>query len=272
MVYGDQDLPELLTREEEIELGKKLKSKNKKTFEKARLRFVESNLRLVIKIAQGYANYTGTLDFADIVNEGNIGLMMAVERYDVDRGVKFSSYASYWIKCAIRKSLSNDSRTVRIPIGLQDQQRKIKSYITKFTEEFGYAPEKALLKKNFDVSDNVINHCINFHYSTPSFNSKVGESPSKVEWIDIYPDGSVAAPDEIHASDDENRHIVSHLECLDARERRIISLRFGLEDDKALTLDGVGKVIGVTRERVRQIVNHSLGKIKKSLVREERSF
>jgi len=273
-VYLHQELPDLLTREEEIELGKKLKSKNKKTFEEAHLRFVESNLRLVMKIAQDYSNYVGTLDFADIVNEGNIGLMMAVDRYDVDKGVKFSSYASYWIKHTIRKSLSNDSRTVRIPIGLQAHENKIKAYINEFTEKFGCPPTKAAIKKVFGVSDNIINHCLNFNYNAPSFNVKVGDlnSTVKVEWIDMFPDDKTCAPDKLHESNDEKRHLVSHLKCLSKRERRVISLRFGLKNDDPLTLEGVGEVVGVTRERIRQIVNDSLGKLKRSLAREERSL
>ena len=127
-MYVDSQLPPVLSKEEEFELGKKLKSKNKKIVKDARIKLVEHNLRLVTKIVQEYMRFKGRLEFEDLVNEGNIGLIKAAEKFDVDRGVKFSTYSSFWVKQQIRRALGNDSRVVRIPCELQRVAQKIKLY------------------------------------------------------------------------------------------------------------------------------------------------
>tara|TARA_Y100001973_G_C5186932_1_gene328469 strand:+ start:409 stop:1257 length:849 start_codon:yes stop_codon:yes gene_type:complete len=266
-MYISENLPPVLTREEEQELGKKLKSKNRKVVKDARIKIVEHNLRLVTKIACDYLYARGRLEFEDLVNEGNIGLIKAAEKFDVDRGVRFSTYSAWWIKQHIRRALGNDSRMVRIPCELQRVAQKIKVYVEEFEERFGRKPTIKTIKKQFDVSDSIVEHAFNYADSVTSFQIPVGKPdtthPTTLQ--DLFEDENSASPSELTEYNSDISFLESHIDkCLTKREKRIVRLRFGLETGEPLTLEKVSNYIGVTRERIRQIVDLSLDKLKKS--------
>ena len=271
-MYIDKLLPPVLTKEEEQELGKKLKSKNRKVVKDARLKLVEHNLRLVTKIVQEYMRFKGRLEFEDLVNEGNIGLIKAAEKFDVDRGVKFSTYSSFWVKQQIRRALGNDSRVVRIPCELQRVAQKIKLYSEDFEERFGHKPTKKTVQKRFDVSEAIADHALSYADSTMSFQLPVGK-PDEAQATtlqDLFEDEGLSSPSEISEYDDDVCYLEGHIDkCLTKREKRIVRLRFGLETGEPLTLEKVSEKIGVTRERIRQIVDLSLKKLQKSYLKAE---
>ena len=266
-MYIDKLLPPVLTKEEEQELGKKLKSKNRKVVKEARIKLVEHNLRLVTKIVQDYLYVRGRLDFEDLVNEGNIGLIKAAEKFDVDRGVKFSTYSAYWVKQQIRRALGNNSRVVRIPCELQRVAQKIKVYSEEFENRFGRLPTKKTIQRTFDVSEAIAEHAISYADSVVSFQTPVGKQdevqPTTLQ--DLFEDEQSCSPSEASEYDDNVSYLLNHIDkCLTKREKRIVRLRFGLETGEPLTLEKVSEKIGVTRERIRQIVDLSLTKLKKS--------
>ena len=266
-MYIDKLLPPVLTKEEEQELGKKLKSKNRKVVKDARIKMVEHNLRLVTKIACDYLYARGRLEFEDLVNEGNIGLIKAAEKFDVDRGVRFSTYSAWWIKQYIRRALGNDSRMVRIPCELQRVAQKIKLYIEEFEDRFGHKPTIKTIQKRFDVSESIAEHAFNYADSVTSFQIPVGKPdtthPTTLQ--DLFEDENSMSPSEVTEYNSDLSFLESHIDkCLTKREKRIVKLRFGLETGEPLTLEKVSDYIGVTRERIRQIVDLSLIKLKKS--------
>ena len=271
-MYIDKLLPPVLTKEEEQELGKKLKSKNRKVVKDTRLKIVEHNLRLVTKIAQEYIPARGRLDFEDLVNEGNIGLIKAAEKFDVDRGVKFSTYASYWIKQQIRRALGNNSRMVRIPCELQRVAQKIRLYSQEFENRFGRLPTKKTIQRTFDVSEAIADHALSYSDSFTSFQLPVGKQDDiqQTTLQDLFEDEKACCPSETTEYDDNVSYLLDHIDkCLTKREKRIVKLRFGLETGEPLTLEKVSEKIGVTRERIRQIVDLSLKKLQKSYLKVE---
>ena len=267
-LYVESELPPVFSKEEELEWGKKLKSKNKKVVNEARHKFIEHNLRLVMKLAREYP-YSGILDFEDLVSEGNIGLISAVERFDIDRGVKFATYASYWIKHGIRRALSNDSRIVRFPAGLQIKTRLIRAYMQKREEECGEKPSRDEIQEKFKISDKLIDIIYGYTYSAISIQRSLndsgegGSSDRKLEHI--FADPAQVPPDLDCERSDEASEIKKHLNKLQEKDSHIVSLRFGLEGDEPMTLEAIGEVVGLTRERIRQRVNESLAKLKRSM-------
>ena len=267
-LYVESELPPVFSKEEELEWGKKLKSKNKKVVNEARHKFIEHNLRLVMKLAREYP-YSGILDFEDLVSEGNIGLISAVERFDIDRGVKFATYASYWIKHGIRRALSNDSRIVRFPAGLQNKTRLIRAYMQKREEEFGEKPSRDEIQEKFKVSDKLIDIIYGHTYSAISIQRSLndsGEGGNDERRLEhIFADPTQVPPDIDCEINDEASEIKKHLNKLQEKDSHIVSLRFGLEGDEPMTLEAIGEVVGLTRERIRQRVNDSLAKLKRSM-------
>tara|TARA_R110000751_G_scaffold12632_1_gene43327 strand:+ start:1468 stop:2340 length:873 start_codon:yes stop_codon:yes gene_type:complete len=267
-LYIETELPPVFSSEEELEWGKKLKSKNKKVADEARHKFIEHNLRLVMKIARGYP-YSGLLDFEDLVSEGNIGLISAVERFDTERGVKFVTYAAYWIKAGIRRALSNDSRIVRHPAGLQIKMRLIKAYMEEKEKERGEKPTKDEVQKKFKISNGLIDILYEYAYSSVSIQrsiSESGEGGSNERKLEhILADPAQVPPDVDCERNDEALEIKKHLNRLKEMDSDIVSMRFGLSGDAPMTLEAVGKVVGLTRERIRQRVKDSLAKLKRSM-------
>jgi len=263
-------LPPVLSREEENELGRKLKSKNKKVVKDARLKLVEHNIRLVIKIAGDYTKASGTLDMDDLISEGSIGLTAAVKKFDVDRGVKFSTYSAFWIKQKIRRAIGNNSRTVRLPIHMIDKGKKIRLYVDEFTFRFGYAPSAKTIQKRFGVSEAVAIHGLVYKDNTTSLQMPVGKGDSETltELQDIFIDEDSVTSSELAESNDDLCDLKKHMrKVLNKREREFLKARFGIRTGEPMTLEEVGDIFGVTRERVRQIQNIALKKIRRSIER-----
>jgi RNA polymerase primary sigma factor len=236
----------LLTVEEEFELGKRISEGD----EYARQKMIESNLRLVTKIARGYTNRG--LSFNDLISEGNIGLIEAVEKYDYLKGYKFSTYAHWWIEQNIRRALSNKSRVIRIPINKLNLLRRVKRLesegksleeIAEFLEKPKERIEKVLLMS-----------------STSSLDVYVNEDGSTLETV-IEEDKNYNQEESIGIKEAINAII----ENLNARERGIIELRYGLNGNEELTLEETGKVFKITRERVRQIQEKAIKKLSRKL-------
>ena len=266
-IYLTEELPPLFTLEQEREWGEKLKSENAEIREEARLKFIEHNLRLVVKVAQEYVPFRGTLDFEDLVSEGNMGLLKASENFDIAKGVKFSTYAVFWIKHFMRRALSNISRTVRLPVGFQATMVTVKRFVQEFESKFGYPPHQEAVRKRFKLSKSLLFYVYNFNYMSSSLNWKPDfeDSSGAKEYAEKFVDDRQIMPDVCCSMEDEKKYIHTHVKLLKEREAKIIKMRFGLDGDEAMTLEAIGKVIGVTRERIRQIVDDSLLKMKNSI-------
>jgi len=218
----------LLTPDQEIELAAKIKKGDRE----ARALMIRSNLRLVVKIAHDYANLG--LPLLDLISEGNIGLMKAVERFDPAKGGKLSTYAAWWIKQSIKRALANQSKTIRLPVHLVDKISKMRRVSLQMSEELGREPT----------------------------DDELGE--------EIVGDEEAQTPFELLRDKNLRNEVGGLLDVLDDRERKIIFSRFGLDGGKPKTLEEVGKKFGVTRERIRQLQNIALSKLRRALSKKER--
>lgn len=254
----------LITVAEEKTLARKIKKGDSKAHEK----MIQSNLRLVVKIAQDYSNYG--LPILDLISEGNIGLMKAVDRFDPNRGNKFSTYAAWWIKQGIKRALANQSKTIRLPVHLIDKLARMRRINMQLTEEFGREPTDDELADELNLPLKKISQLRRVSMKTTSLNTLVGEEDS-TELADLVPDENTVSPSEF-LSDQALRQSLSKIfHVLDERERTILSLRFPLlEESKQLTLEEVGQKLKVTRERIRQIQNSALKKLKLELDRQDK--
>ena len=253
---------ELLTPEEEVELAAKIKRGDKK----ARAHMIRANLRLVVKIAQDYSGYG--LPLADLISEGNIGLMKAVERFDPNKGGKLSTYGSWWIKQSIKRALANQSKTIRLPVHMVDKIARMRRISTMMAEAIGREPTDAELAEELGIPRKKLALLKRAAKRPTSLNAPVHEDDS-AEFSDII--GDEHAVDPFAALDNKNMHgeLDDLLEVLDEREHRIIDARFGLDGKKPMTLEEVGVEFGVTRERIRQLQNIALDKMRKALHRKE---
>lgn len=253
----------LLTREEEVVLAKKIS----KGDQKARAHMVRSNLRLVVKIARDYSNYG--LPLLDLISEGNIGLMKAVERFDPAKGGKLSTYAAWWIKQSIKRALANQGKTIRLPVHLVDKISKIRRVSTQMTEELGREPTDDELAEEIGLAVAKVTALKAAAVRPTSLDAPIGEDDS-TEFGEIVGDMEAQDPFELLRDKDLRDEVGDLLELLDDRERRIINSRFGLDGSKPKTLEEVGEKFGVTRERIRQLQNIALGKLRKGLNKKEK--
>lgn len=247
---------ELLRPEEEVALAAEIK----KGSEAARHKMIVCNLRLVVKIAQDYSNLG--LALADLVSEGNIGLVKAVERFDPAKGGKLSTYAAWWIKQAIKRALANQSKTIRLPSHLVEKIHRMKRSSALLMEKLNREPTTEELAKEVGVSTATITHWKTVGIKPSSLDAPVRESDeSGTTFAEVIGDDQVRMPyDEI--SDKQIQAELSHqLAQLSEREREILSFRFGLGDRKEETLEEVGERFKITRERVRQIQNAAVKKL-----------
>jgi RNA polymerase primary sigma factor len=253
----------LISVAEEKALGRKIK----KGDSKAREKMIQSNLRLVVKIAQDYANYG--LPLLDLISEGNIGLMKAVERFDPERSNKFSTYAAWWIKQGIKRALANQSKTIRLPIHLVDKIAKMRRISIQLTEEFGREPTEEELADELNLPLKKISQLRRVSMRTTSLNTLVGEEDS-TELADLVADENTVSPSDFLSDRALRQSLSGILHVLDERERTILNLRFPMIDEKRqLTLEEVGQKLKVTRERIRQIQNIALRKLKLELDRQD---
>lgn len=245
----------LLTPEEECELALKIQ----KGDVDARERMIKANLRLVVKIAHDYEGLG--LPLLDLINEGNIGLMKAVERFDPNKGSKLSTYGAWWIKQAIKRSLANQSKTIRLPVHLVDKISKLRRTAAKLQELFGREPTDQELSEEMEMTPQRIARLRNVAVRPASLDSPIHEDESAT-LADLVRDENAENPYDSLEEKTVNGMLKEMVKNLPEREATILDYRFGLSGGSERTLEEVGAHFGVTRERVRQIQNIALGKLR----------
>lgn len=268
-IYLDQieHIP-LLMPEQEIELATKIQ-KGGPAGEQARHQMIRSNLRLVISISKRYSNMG--LAFSDLVEEGNIGLMRAVVKFNPERGYRFSTYASWWIKQAIMRALSNQGKTIRIPVYMYDIIAKWRRVRDGLMQKLNRVPTRKEIAKLMEVPVNKIKEIENIAGRPSSLNAPVSLDGT-AELIDLIQDDVSHMPSAQIGEVLKNERVQKLLDRLDERERRILVLRFGLSNEDSKTLEEVAQEFAITRERVRQIEAASLKKIREMLAHEQDRF
>ncbi len=254
----------LITVEEEVVLAGRIK----KGDQEARHKMVRSNLRLVVKIARDYSNFG--LPLLDLISEGNIGLMKAVERFDPQKGGKLSTYAAWWIKQSIKRALANQSKTIRLPVHLVDKIAKLRRVSAQLTEELGREPTDQELAEEVGMAEAKVAALKSAAIRPTSLDQPISDDDSTALG-DIIGDDQAFDPYEILRDKDLRDEVGDLLAVLDDRERKIINCRFGLDGQKSKTLEEVGVKFGVTRERIRQLQNIALRKLRRALSKKERS-
>jgi RNA polymerase primary sigma factor len=246
----------LLTRKEEVELASRIKRGDKH----ARERMIKANLRLVVKISYDYANFG--LPLLDLINEGNIGLMKAVERFNPKKGAKLSTYAALWIKQSIRRALSNQSKTIRLPVHVVDKVHKLHRASVELTETLGREPNDAELAEQLGIAPAKVAQLRTYGVNPASLDAPIGDEDDN-RFSDIVQDEGALTPYELLRAKTMRQEIRQHVKYLTPREAEIITMRFGLDGKEPRTLDDVGKKFKVTRERIRQIQELALGKLRR---------
>ena len=248
----------LLTSEQEKELAKRIEKGDKE----AKNQFIQANLRLVVSIAKRYVNRTPNLSILDLIQEGNIGLARAVDKFDYRRGFKFSTYATWWIRQAITRALADQSRTIRIPVHMVETISKYSQAKRRLTQELGRdpLPEEIAIEMNLPIEK--VHHIQKISQDVVSLESPVGDDDEDSTLSEFIPDEKNLNPSQIASQTLLKEQIQEILIDLTPREQKILQMRFGLEDGVTHTLEEVGKEFGVTRERIRQIEAKALARIK----------
>jgi len=255
----------LLSRKEEAELAQKIEENDTQ----AKKELAIANLRLVISIAKKYRNYG--LSFLDLIQEGNLGLMKAVEKFDWRKGYKFSTYATWWIRQAILRAITNRSRTIRVPAHMNELIRDIKKEERDFIQENGREPTPSEVADILDVPVEKIRKAQKTAQRTTSLDKPLSEENGEAGVLgDILPDSNLPNPEEKSLEMMTKNHLTQLLQdVLTDRERRIVQLRYGLKDYHPRTLNEVGKVFGISRERVRQIQKEAIDKLKNPKIKKQ---
>ncbi len=245
----------LLTFEDEVMLAKRIIEGD----EAARQRMIESNLRLVVSIGKRYINRG--LPFSDVIEEGNIGLIKAVEKYNYKKGFRFSTYASWWIRQAIERAIINQGKLIRLPVHVVERVNKYLAHLEDLVQELGRQPENLEISQKMKISEKDVDHIQGLMRKTYSLDSPIAAGTT-ASLKDIIEDKSQASPVSNAEGVQRRKGLIQWLSMLNPNERKVIILRFGLHGDEPSTLEQIGKVFGLTRERVRQIEAVALRKLR----------
>ncbi len=246
----------LLSSDEEIELAKRILDGDKE----AKSRLCQANLRLVVSIAKRWAN-TNSLSFLDLIQEGNMGLLRAVEKFDYTKGFRFSTYATWWIKQAITRAIADQSRTIRLPVHMVETINRYGRTVRQLTQKLSREPTLEEIAEEMGISENKVVEIQKSALDPVSLETPIGEEEDS-KMSDFIEDESAKSPMEVASQKLLHEQLLSVIETLTPREQQVIRERYGLIDGKAKTLEEVGKEFSVTRERIRQIEAKALRKLK----------
>ena len=253
----------LLSQKEEVALARRIQRGDRE----ARDHMIKANLRLVVKIAHDYKDFG--LPILDLISEGNIGLIKAVERFDPRKGGKLSTYAAWWIKQSIKRALANQGKTIRLPVHLVDKISKVRRTALTLTEELGREPTDEELAMELQVPASKVAHLKSVSVRPTSLDAPIGDDGDSATFGEIVSDENAINPFDSLRDRNLNSDLRAMVNSLEPREAEIIKLRFGLEGATEMTLEEVGRKFRVTRERIRQLQNIALSKMRKAMVKNE---